>query len=313
MIEADRVHTPPLVVICGPTASGKTDLALRLAEDVPLEVISADSRQVYRAMDIGTAKPTREERVRVPHHLVDVVDPDQDFSVADFVRLGRAAATDIHRRGRLPLVAGGTGLYLQGLTAGLVEAPAGSPELRREFALREEREGAGTLHALLAGCDPESAQRLPESDTVRIIRALEVFELTGRPLSDWQKEHAFRDRPYRVLQIGLSPPREELYARIDRRTRRMFEMGIVEETRALLARGYDPALKSLRTLGYRECQQYLAGESDLETCIEHVQMQTRRYAKRQLTWFRRDDAIIWFESLRDFDKITKLINVFLMK
>ncbi len=304
---------PAVVVICGPTASGKTELARQLAREFPLEVVSADSRQVYRFMDIGTAKPTREELSEVPHHLVDVVDPDEDFSVADFVTLGRQAIAEILARHKLPVVVGGTGLYIQALTEGLVRAPGASPELRRELSERESREGSGTLHALLVNCDPETARRLPENDTVRIVRALEVYYQSGRPLSDWQKEHAFSDRPYRVLHVGLQPCREALYARIDKRARAMLDAGLVEETRGLLQRGYAPGLKSLQTLGYRQCQVYLSGEMDREACLEQIQMQTRRYAKRQLTWFRKHDAINWFESPGDFAKITKLINGFLMK
>jgi len=304
---------PPLVVICGPTASGKTELALRLAERFDVEVVSADSRQVYRTMDVGTAKPNQQERALVPHHLIDVVDPDEDFTAADFVRQGREALRGIHAAGRLPLLVGGTGLYIQSLTEGLVSAPGGSSELRRELELRDQEEGDGALYALLQRHDPETAKRLPPADRVRIIRALEVFFLSGRPLSDWQRDHGFRDRPYRLLLIGLQPEREALYARTDARAVAMLQQGLVEECRALLGRGYPPGLKALQTIGYREVLQFLGGELDLEEALERIQRHTRRYAKRQLTWFRRDLRINWFESTEVFDKIAKLIDEFLME
>jgi len=304
---------PPLIVIGGPTASGKTALAIELARRFPVEVVSADSRQVYRRMDIGTAKPTLEEQRQVVHHLIDVVDPHEDFSVAEFVELGRSTVRRILDQGKLPLLVGGTGLYIQALTEGLIPTPASSPELRRELQTREESEGPGTLHALLQQYDPDSAARLAPADQVRIIRALEVYLQSGRTLSSWQREHAFADRPYHRLSLGLQWPREQLYARIDRRAADMLDQGLIEETQALLDHGYSPQLKSMRTLGYRECQGFLSGELSRAETLEQIQQQTRRYAKRQLTWFRHHGEINWFESLADFDKIAKLIDDFFMK
>jgi len=314
MISPDEQgHKPPLVIICGPTASGKTGLAVELARHFPLEVVSADSRQVYRGMDIGTAKPTAQEQQLVKHHLIDVVNPDQEFSVADFVSRGRDAVEGIHAQGKLPLLVGGTGLYIQALCEGLSSAPGNSPALRRELQAREEQEGDGTLHVLLEQHDPEMAARLAPADLVRIIRALEVFLQSGRTLSSWQQEHAFADRPYRQLSVALRPSRETLYARIEQRAVQMMVEGLVEETRTLLRQGYAPELKAMRTLGYRECQLFLAGELSYEETLALIQQQTRRYAKRQLTWFRHHGEINWFESLADFDKIAKLIDDFFMK
>ena len=304
---------PPLIIIAGPTASGKTALALELAQRFPVEVISADSRQVYRWMDIGTAKPTREEQQQVAHHLIDVVDPDQDFSAADFVTMGRRVISDVRSRGRLPLLVGGTGLYVQALTAGLSSAPGASPDLRRELRAREHSEGPGTLHALLQEYDPESAKHIEPANLVRIERALEVYLQSGKPLSTWQREQAFADRPYRELALAFDLPREELYRRIDQRAESMFSLGLVDETQALLGKGYPAELKAMQTIGYSECGQFLDGILSLDEALERIQVQTRRYAKRQLTWFRAHGKINWFESLEDFDKIAKLIDEFLMK
>ncbi len=302
---------PPLVVLVGPTASGKTALALELARSFDLEVISADSRQVYRDLDIGTAKATVEERRQVPHHLLDVVDPDQEFTAADYARLAREAAASVHRRGRLPLVVGGTGLYIRVLCSGLAEAPGADPEFRKELLDEEERGGAGTLHRRLLEVDPGTAERLAPRDRVRIIRALEVFFLTGEPLSRLQARHAFAERPFRTLSLGLSPPREELYRRIDRRTEEMFESGLLQEVQGLLDRGYSPDLKALRTIGYREAIQHLQGGLTLADCLSQVQHRTRRYAKQQRTWFRQDKEIIWVDSFKESARIQELIVNFM--
>lgn len=301
---------PALVVICGPTASGKTDLALRLAELRGIEVVSADSRQVYRGMDIGTAKPSHIERERVPHHLLDVVDPDQDFSAADFARQGTLSVSAIHGRGRLPFLVGGTGLYIRTLIGGMVDAPGEDRELRRQLLAEEERCGEGTLHRRLLEVDPVSAARVAPRDRVRIIRALEVFLLSGRPLSALQAEHGFANSPYRLLRLGVAVERDELYRRIDRRVEQMLADGLLEEVRGLLARGYDPQLKSLGTIGYRELIRHLQGDLSLAEAVALIQRETRRYAKRQMTWFQRDEKIIWVDSSRDFVRIAKLIDTF---
>jgi tRNA dimethylallyltransferase len=303
---------PFLVVICGPTASGKTALALKLAEHLAVEIISADSRQVYRGMNIGTAKPDRRELAEVPHHLIDVVDPDENFTAADFVERGRVAIEQIRCRGRLPLVVGGTGLYIRALLLGLADAPGGNEQIRRELHLAEEREGAGTLYRKLEMIDPSLAARLSPSDLVRIIRALEVFHLTGRRFSDLQREHASRPSPYRALKIGLAPDRKILYDRIDRRVENMISAGLPEEVRGLLERGYSPGLKSMQTIGYRETVEYLQGCLTLAEALPLIQRNSRRYAKRQLTWFGRDNSIIWLDSFAEFAMVLELIDHFTM-
>lgn len=305
-----QTQQPGLVVLCGPTAAGKTAAALALAERFPLEVVSADSRQVYRLMDIGTAKPSRAERASVPHHLLDVVWPDQPFDAARFAELAAAAITAIHDRGRLPLVVGGTGLYIRALTGGLVDLPRPDPSLRESLQQLAAGEGSVALHRRLAAVDPPTARLLHGNDTVRIIRALEVFEQTGRPLSAWQQEHGFRGGRYRVLKLGLTVERAELYRRIDARAAMMFAGGLVEETAALLAAGYAPQLKALQTIGYREALRVLREDCPVPAALAEVQQATRRYAKRQLTWFRADPEIIWVDSLLDFDNIKKIIEQF---
>ncbi len=300
----------PLVVICGATASGKTALALEVARHFPIEIISADSRQVYRGMDIGTAKATQEERSRVAHHLIDVVNPDEEFTVARFVALGHQAAFTIADRTCLPVVVGGTGLYIKALTEGLVDAPGGDESVREHLVDQERLKGEGTLYRLLQEHDPEMAIRLSPNDRVRIVRALEVFHLTGRPLSELQSQHGFSDNPFRILKIGLNPDREVLYGRIDQRVNRMIHEGLVDEVKGLLSQGYGSNLKSMQAIGYREIIAYLQGRLSSEEAVGLIQRESRRYAKRQLTWFRRDPAIIWVDSLKEFGKIHELIECF---
>ena len=293
----------PLLVICGPTASGKTRVALELAAGLPIEIISADSRQIYRGMDIGTAKATPEERAFVPHHLIDVVAPDQSFSAADFMTQGRAAITAIHQRGKLAVVVGGTGLYIDALSRGLIAAPGEDPELRQELLELEALQGEGTLHQRLQIIDPVAAQRLKPRDQLRIIRALEVFALTGETLTALQTRHAFADGPFHLITIGLEVERSTLYRRIDERAATMFSSGLIEEAQSLLEMGFSRELKALRTIGYREAIAYLAGESSLAVAIDHTQQESRRYAKRQMTWFRKNNSIIMVDSLAEFAKI----------
>lgn len=300
----------PLVVICGPTASGKTALALELAQKFPMEIISADSRQVYRGMDVGTAKATRAERAAVPHHLIDVVDPDEEFTAGRFVTLSQEAVSSIGRRGHHPLLVGGTGLYIKTLTAGLLEAPPADEALRLRLTDLEEQYGEGTLHARLQQVDPALAEKLSPRDRVRIVRALEVFQLTGQRLSELQARHGFADTPFRLLKIGVRADRDTLYRRIDERVHRMVAEGLVAEVEALLAKGYSSHLKSMQTIGYREIIRFLHGDFSLDEAISRIQQESRRYAKRQMTWFRRDSSIIWVDSSRESDKIHELMECF---
>jgi tRNA dimethylallyltransferase len=287
------------VAIVGPTAAGKSEIALVLAAAVGGEIVSADSRQVYRYLDIGTAKPSPTERARVPHHLLDVVDPDGAFDAASYRDLARAAVEAIHARSRPVIICGGTGLYLRALLRGLFRGPARSAAVRARLRAREECDGPGTLHRLLARADPTAADRLHPHDLLRVVRALEVLELTGRPISAWQAEHGFGDRVVRALVLGCARPREELAARIEARCQAMLAAGLLDEIRDLWARGYSPELPPLRSVGYREMGTYLRGECDRTSAFDAFARATRRLAKRQRTWFRAEPAIEWFHPDRD--------------
>ncbi len=299
MTKKDNALTK-LLIICGPTASGKSDLALRLAHELDAEIVNADSMQVYRGLDIGTAKPTLEQRAEIPHHLIDVVAPDESFSAADFAGAADAAIREITARGKRVIVAGGTGLYIRALLKGLVDSPGGGGEIRA--ALQEEAARIGNLAMLekLRKVDPELAAGLHPNNLVRIIRALEVLQLTGIPLSRYQKEHAFSERRYDSLQIGIQIERAELYRRIDKRVDRMLSDGLLEEVSGLLAAGFKRELKSMRSIGYKESAAYLQGELSLEETATLIKRDTRHYAKRQLTWFKADPDILWFEYPEKF-------------
>jgi tRNA dimethylallyltransferase len=289
----------PAIVVVGCTAVGKTELALALAEALDGEIIGADSRQVYRFLDIGTAKPTAAERARVPHHVVDVVDPDGRFDVACYRVQALAAVGELRARGKVPVICGGTGLYVRALLHGLFRGPAATPLVRERLRAVERREGAGTLHRRLAAADPASAARLHPRDLVRIVRALEVLELTGRPISAWQSEHRFRERGVDALVIGCSRPRAELAARVERRCRAMLAGGLLDEIGALWERGYGPELAPLRSVGYREMGAYLQGTTSFTDACEAFARATRRLAKRQCTWFRSDPTVEWFHPERE--------------
>ena len=310
MVSTTVDNRPALTVICGPTAVGKTSLALELAEYFDGEIISADSRQVYRLMDVGTAKPTKEEQQRVRHHLIDVAWPDEEFHAARFVSLAEEAICDIHQRSRSPFLVGGTGLYIRALTEGLLQAPSADPELRRALHDRAEKEGSASLHKELARVDPVSADRLHPNDLIRIVRALEVYEQSGSTLSALQDEHGFSSKPYRTLKLGLNLERDELYRRINQRAEVMFGQGLMEEAEALLQAGYDPGLKTLRTIGYCQAFALLRQEMTREEAIDDLKRSTRRYAKQQLTWLRKDKSIIWLESSDDFVTIRGYIEEF---
>jgi len=301
---------PKVVVVCGPTAVGKTAMGIQLAAAVGGEIISADSMQVYRGMDIGTAKPTPEERAAVRHHLIDILDPDGSFDAAQFGRLGRQVVHELHGCRKVPVIVGGTGLYIKALLAGLFRSDAGAADVRRRLRVEAGARGPAALHARLAACDPEAAKRIHPNDAVRILRALEVFEATGRPLSQFQREHRFGDTPFAALKIGLSIERQELYRRIDRRVAAMVAAGLEAEVRSLLMKGYGPELKSMQSIGYSHMAAFIGGSMSREECLHTLKRDTRRFAKRQLTWFRADPQIVWLAP-DQFDEAITLTRGFL--
>lgn len=300
-----------LVVILGPTAVGKSDLALDLAAAINGAIVNADSQQVYRYLDIGTGKPTKAERQRVEHFMIDVVDPDQEFNAALYRRLAIECIEQIHRRTQNVIVCGGTGLYLKALTQGLFEGPGQDHEIRRALEQRIENDGLAPLYRWLSEIDPSVTATIHANDRQRMIRALEVYQATGKRLSDWQKEHGFQDRNFDLLKIGLNRPRNELYDLINRRCERMVADGLLEEVSDLVARGYGLALKPLRSLGYRQMGQVLEGRQAPLDALEEMKRETRHFAKRQLTWFRRDQEVVWFHPIEHRSEIDQIIKNFL--
>ena len=287
-----------LVAVVGPTGSGKSDLALAIAEEFGGEVVNCDSLQIYRHIDIGAAKLPVEHRRGIPHHMLDVAAPDEVFSAGEYARRARPLLAEIAARGRLPVVAGGTGFYLRSLLDGLFPGPGRDDALRARLAARDGRR-PGSLHRLLSRFDPASASRIHLGDRQKLVRALEVCLLLRRPMS--QAFAAGRDplTGFRPLKIGLSPPRDQLYSRLDLRCRRMFECGLLGEVERILALGYPASVKPLEAHGYRQALQLLRGDLSYDEAIYHAQRNTRRYAKRQWTWFRREPGIEWFAGFGD--------------
>ena len=295
--DAPRPSVPrnaPLVVIVGPTAAGKTALSIELAEMVGAEIISADSRQIYRGMDIGTAKATASERARVPHHLLDVVAPDQVLTLAEYQRLAYDAVAGIHARGRLPFLVGGTGQYVRAVIEGwTIPEVAPQPDLRAELEVLVRDQGAEALHDRLVTLDPTAAAHIDQRNVRRVIRALEVCLVTGRPISELQSK---QPPPFDIVQIGVTRPRPEIYARIDARVDRMIEAGLVAEVRCLAEAGITWDLPAMTGLGYRQIGSYLRGEVALDEAIALVKQDTRRFVHQQYNWFSlADPAIRWFD------------------
>ncbi len=286
---------PPLILLVGPTAVGKTEVAILLAQMLHGEIISADSRLFYRGMDIGTAKPTPAEQGRVPHHLIDIVDPDETLSLAVFQQLARDAIADVQRRGRLPLLVGGTGQYVRAVTEGWTPPEvAADPRLRAALGRLKEERGGDWLHDRLKALDPQAADRIDARNVRRTIRALEVIFTTGRRFSE-QRGQA--DSPYRLIAVGLTRPRPELYARIDARIEAMFEAGLLEEVRGLMAKGYGPDLPAMSAIGYRECTAVIQGRLSAEDAKSEMRRASRAYVRRQANWFKQSDPNIrWFDA-----------------
>ncbi|MEW6657460.1 MAG: tRNA (adenosine(37)-N6)-dimethylallyltransferase MiaA [Thermodesulfobacteriota bacterium] len=298
-----------VAILVGPTAVGKTGAALDLAWELGAEIVNADSLQLYRELDIGTAKPTAAERALVPHHLLDVVSPPEPYDAARYSQEGRAVLAALQGRGVMPLVVGGTGLYIKALLSGLFLEGGPDPRLRRQLRQELTDRGLSHLYERLRRLDPASAWRLHPHDTYRILRALEVMEATGQPLSALQEAHQFRDSPYRVLKLGLTRPREELNRRIEARVEAMLAQGWLEEVEGLLSR-YPPDLKPFQALGYRHLIAFLQGRWSWEEALELLKRDTRRYAKRQLTWFKADSEVHWYAPEQEKEMLATLQTFF---
>jgi tRNA dimethylallyltransferase len=288
----------PLVAVAGPTGSGKSGLALGIAEKFGGEIVNCDSLQVYRYFDIGTAKLPSAERRGVAHHLIDILNPDELFTAGEYARLARETIADISARGRLPILAGGTGFYLRALLEGLFEGPSRDPQLRQGLAAREARR-PGSLHRLLARFDSAAAQKIHPNDVPKVMRALEVRLLTRRPVSELFRQGRDPLHGYRTLKLGLLPERERLYGRLDPRCERMFENGLVPEVRRILELGFAPTCKPFESHGYRQALQLVHGEISARDAVLDAQRNTRNYAKRQITWFRREPGLEWLNGFGD--------------
>ena len=297
----------PLICIVGPTAVGKTEIAIQLAQHLDAEIVSLDSRQIYRGMDIGTAKPTLDQRGAVPHHLIDCVDVDQPFSVAEHQRLADTAIAKIHARGKQTMAVGGAGLYFRGLIDGLFDGPGADAEIRAKLQREADEHGNVALHERLRRCDPEAANRVHPNNLVRVIRALEVHELTGKPISAFQGQWQMNEPRYPFRAFGFNMPREVLYRRIEERVDRMVEIGLIEEVKWLLDQGYPRNCVAIQSFGYKELIDYLDGAHTFDEAIALLKQNTRRFAKRQLTWFRNDPRIEWLD-LSQFSSIDGVVD-----
>jgi tRNA dimethylallyltransferase len=291
--------TPRLIVILGPTASGKSELGIWLAERLGGEILVCDSTQVYRRFDLGTAKVPLDEQRGIPHHLVDLVDPDEIFTAGEYRRRALLALDEVRRRGKLPILTAGTGLYLRALLLGLAEAPERSEELRERLRAKEKLHGPEYLHRALARLDPSSAARIGPRDTQKVIRALEMRLLAGKPVGEIHGSGRQGLEGYDIQKIGLSPPRSALYARIEERTAKMIEDGWLEEVRCLASAKIPPDAKPFQFIGYSDLREHLEGRLTIEDAIKKIQQATRQFAKRQLTWFRKEPAVHWLSGFGD--------------
>ena len=284
-----------IIIICGPTGIGKTTVAIDLAQHLEGQIIGADSMQIYKYMDIGTAKPTAEEQALVVHHMVDFVQPDKSFDAAQYAARARAKIIELDQQHITPIVVGGTGLYIKALLYGLFDEKVTDPEIRDRLKSEAVHYGIRFLYERLSSLDPDTANRLHPNDSYRILRALEVIEATGQAISKHHQKHGFFDRPFESLKIGLNLDRALLYERINRRVDAMISAGFLDEVKSLLARGYSANLKPMQSIGYRHMVDYIEDRLSWQECIRTLKRDHRRYAKRQLTWFRADPEIIWKE------------------
>lgn len=301
-----------LIIIVGPTGIGKTGLSLLLAQELGAEIVNADSLQVYKLMDIGTAKPSPEERKLAPHHLIDIVYPNEAYNAARYRHDAEEVIRNISDQGKSALVVGGTGLYIRALTRGLFYCPVNDDRLQQSLRHEMEKKGIDYLYAELKQIDPRAAEKIHCHDKVRIMRALEVFRLTGTPISVYQAEHRFSESKYDTLKIGLELDRDKLYEKIERRTHKMFQSGLIDEVKGLLKSGYAEDLKPLQSLGYRHVIRYLKNQYAFDEMMRTMIRDTRRYAKRQLTWFRGDPEIKWYAP-SDIAGIFRQVSLFLQE
>ena len=301
---------PKLIVVLGPTASGKTEMALEIARRTGACIVSADSVQVYRHFDIGSAKPTREQRREIPHFLIDVADPDEDFNAGTYMRIALDQIRGLVGDGRKIVVVGGTFLYVKALLYGLLEGVEVDREFRDSLARERDAKGAASLHKRLEAVDPVSAGRINPNDYVRIERALEVHHTTGERMSDHHRRHGFAEQRFNALKIGLHGERERLRHAIDERVDAMIDRGWVEEVKAIRARGYGPDLKPMKSIGYRRINEFLDGRLDFETAVEKIKTDTKRFSKRQSTWLRADDGIKWFDPAEGKDIVLDACSEF---
>ncbi|MCG8566802.1 MAG: tRNA (adenosine(37)-N6)-dimethylallyltransferase MiaA [Desulfobacterales bacterium] len=299
-----------IISICGPTGIGKTSFAISLAQKFDGEIIGADSMQIYKYLDIGTAKPDAEELAAAVHHLVDFLDPDLDYDAGQYAADADAIIQDLYNKDKLPIVAGGTGFYIRALLHGLFRSKPADAQMLEQITREWEERGGEALHKELASCDPVSAERIHPNDAFRVIRAIEVFRTTGKPISKKQEDHGFAEQRYESLTFGLTMDRARLYDRINRRVDIMMEQGLLNEVVQLQEKGYSLDLKSMQCIGYRHMGMYLKGEVSLDEAVELLKRDTRRYAKRQFTWFRKEPGLIWIEPT-DMDGAAELVEKFL--
>jgi len=311
MTVISETNRPRVVILLGPTGVGKSKLVIELAEEFGGEIVSADSMQVYRYMDIGTAKPTLEEQKRVRHHLIDLVTPDQPFHAGLYRTLGRKTIDQLYRDGKPIWVVGGTGLYIKVLTQGLFSSPRIDPAVREKLKHDAKEKGGDFLYQRLKKVDPKTASQLHPHDLFRTIRALEVFDSTEVPISSFREQHRFGERPFQTLKIGLEMEREALYRRVEKRVDEMIGKGLLEEVKGLMEMGYGPQLKPMQSLGYKQMVQFLSKKIEWTETVRQIKRDTRHYAKRQWTWFKADPEVRWWDESTDRQRIFLEITSFL--
>ncbi len=304
-------NKPPLIILSGPTATGKTDLSVLFAKQHDLEIISADSAQVYKGMDIGSAKITEEEKRGIPHHLIDVCETDEDYSAFRFKEMADNAIADIYKRGKIPLVVGGTGFYIQALLKNVDFDDEGPDEEYRTLLQKTaDEKGSDFLHNMLKETDPESAEKIPEGNVKRVIRALEYYHLTGKKISEHNNKESVKEPDFNAAYFVLTDDRDVMYERIEKRVDKMIEAGLENEVRSLLEAGTDPSSVAMQAIGYKEMIPYIRGEYSLDEAIYQIKLRTRHFAKRQITWYKREPDVIYINR-KDFDQDNNKMSEFM--